>query len=84
MAASISSRRETRRDVLRAVPIEGVQPQREAALGQPSISGRGEPLREVGFGLEVVRGDCHVNLAPAERESKGSALVQAAVAARQF
>jgi polyphosphate kinase 2 (PPK2 family) len=29
-------------------------------------------------------GDCHVNLAPAERESKGSALVQAAVAARQF
>ena len=30
------------------------------------------------------RRDCHVNLAPAERESKGSALVQAAVAARQF
>jgi putative transposase len=29
-------------------------------------------------------GDCHVNLAPAERESKDSALVQAAVAARQF
>jgi hypothetical protein len=28
--------------------------------------------------------DRHVNLAPAERESKGSALVQAAVAARQF
>jgi hypothetical protein len=28
--------------------------------------------------------DCHMNLAPAERESKGSALVQAAVAARQF
>ena len=28
--------------------------------------------------------DCHVNLASAERESKGSALVQAAVAARQF
>ena len=30
------------------------------------------------------RRDCHVNLAPAERESKGSALVYAAVAARQF
>ena len=31
------------------------------------------------------RGDCHGNLAPAERESKDSALVQAvAVAARQF
>jgi predicted transcriptional regulator len=28
--------------------------------------------------------DCHGNSAPAERESKGSALVQAAVAARQF
>jgi hypothetical protein len=27
---------------------------------------------------------CHMNLVPAERESKGSALVQAAVAARQF
>jgi hypothetical protein len=27
---------------------------------------------------------CHVNLAPAKREAKGSALVQAAVAARQF
>jgi hypothetical protein len=31
-----------------------------------------------------IKRDCHVNLAPAERESKGSALVQAAVAARQF
>ena len=37
----------------------------------------------VALGHEVKR-DCHVNLAPAERESKGSAPVQAAVAARQF
>ena len=35
-------------------------------------------------GLDVSYGDCHLNAAPAERESKGSALVQAAVAARQF
>ena len=35
-------------------------------------------------GDEEARRDCHVNVAPAERESKGSALVQAAVAARQF
>ena len=34
--------------------------------------------------LEQLDRDCHVNLAPAERESKGLALVQAAVAARQF
>jgi transposase-like protein len=34
--------------------------------------------------LDEMAGDCHVNLAPTERESKGSALVQAAVAARQF
>jgi hypothetical protein len=33
---------------------------------------------------EDLRRGCHVNLAPAERESKGSALVQTAVAARQF
>jgi DNA modification methylase len=33
---------------------------------------------------ELLPRDCHVNLAPAERESKGSALDQAAVAARQF
>ena len=35
-------------------------------------------------GQKLAKGDCHVNLAPAERESKGSALVQAAVAARQL
>jgi hypothetical protein len=34
--------------------------------------------------MENSQGGCHVNLAPAERESKGSALVQAVVAARQF
>ena len=35
-------------------------------------------------GTKILDRDCHVNLASAERESKGSALVQAAVAARQF
>ena len=39
---------------------------------------------EKGKGFPLLSRDCHVNLAPAERESKGSALVQAAVAARQF
>jgi hypothetical protein len=41
-------------------------------------------MRAGSTGNNVRYGDCHVNDAPAERESKGSALVQAAVAARQF
>ena len=34
--------------------------------------------------MEETKWGCHVNLAPAEREVEGLALVQAAVAARQF
>jgi putative transposase len=40
-----------------------------------------ESLEEI---LESCWRGCHMNLVPAERESKRSALVQAAVAARQF
>ncbi len=40
--------------------------------------------RDSFYRFKELYGDCHGNLAPAERESKGSALVQAAVAARQI
>ena len=48
--------------MLRAVPIEGVQTKGESALGQSSISGRGEPSGEFGLGLQVVRGHPRQNL----------------------
>jgi magnesium transporter len=50
---------------------------RELIRFQPVLG----PMHEVCN--KLTHGDCHMNLVPAERESKGSALVQAAVAARQ-
>ena len=57
-----------------ARPSEAVEP----GPAGPSAPRGGSKL------AQVIEWGCHVNLAPTERETKGSALVQAAVAARQF
>jgi hypothetical protein len=60
----------------------------EPTFESPLPSGLGTPFVPLGsvasIAAKASAGGCHVNLAPVEPESKGSDLVQAAVAARQF
>jgi hypothetical protein len=70
--AKISDAARNQGDRLLAVPA--------AAENRCSSGSRSTPLQRPGPDLLCPRG-CHVNLAPAEREVEGLALVQAAVAA---
>ena len=54
--------RETRGDVLRAVPIEGFQMQQEGSLGLSLVSGKSETSGEIGRGVEIARLHVRQNL----------------------